>query len=536
MTSSADRPRLLVEQLDATARAFPEHLAIVHGDRRLTWAQVAAESIRLAGALLARGIGRGDNVALWLPNRPEWLLLWLAAVRIGAVVVPVNTRYKPDEAAYVLRRSDARLLVTVDEFLGVDHRAAFAEICPDWTADGGSPALPALRDVVVIGNPGPHTAFDGLLAGAAAVAPQRVAEATAAAGPDERVIIVFTSGTTGFPKGVLHTHDAVRMAQTVADWLDLGPADRVLGHLPLFHVAGVFSSFLLALVGGGALIQMDRWEPAAALDLIEAERVSVLSGIPTHFVDLLSLDVRGRDLTSLRTGWIGGSYIPPDVVRGARDVLGMTALLPVYGMTETTSCTTLGRADDPEESLLLGKGVPLGGYEVAVVDPENRRPVPAGEVGEVAVRGYTVMKGYYADPEATAAVLDADGWFHTGDLGAFDERGYLRITGRRSDMFIVGGNNVHPADVERVLLEHERIKAAHVVARPDPRLGEVGVAFVEPVDGQELGAADVLAHATARLASFKVPRAVQVLHEWPLTPTGKVRTDRLRELAAEVGS
>ncbi len=518
---------LLADRLDATARTFAEHLAIVHGDRRLTWSQVGDQSARIARALLARGIGRGDHIALWLPNHPDWLLIWLAAVRIGAAVVPVNTRYKADEAAYVIGKSDAGLLFIEDRFLGIDYLATVREI---------RARLPQLHEVVVLGKaPEDFVGYGTLLRGADQVSDARLTEAEAAVSPDALVIIVFTSGTTGFPKGVLHTHDVVRMADTVAHWLELHPGDRILGHLPLFHVSGVFSSFLLALMTGGALIQLDRWNAATALELIERERISVLSGIPTHFVDLLdSPDLQRRDVSSLRTGWIGGSYIPPEVVRGAREKLGMEALLPVYGMTETTSCTTLGRKTDPLEARVAGNGVSLGGYEVAVIDPDTRRPIATGAEGEIAVRGYTVMKGYYKEPEATAAVLGSDGWLCTGDLGAFDEEGYLRITGRRSDMFIVGGNNVHPADIEHVLLEHGGVKAAHVVPGPDPRMGEVAIAFVQAAKGEGFGEREMIDHARSRLASFKVPRRVVMMDEWPMTPTGKVELARLRELAADL--
>ena len=517
---------LLTDRLDATARAHPDDLALVHADRRLTWAEVASGSEHLARALLARGVSAGDHVGLWLPNRPDWVLLWLAAVRIGAAVVPVNTRYKADEAAYVLGKAGVTTVVVEQGFLGIDYAGALA---------GVRDRLPALRDVIALGPPTAGAVPWAEFTAGADTVDDRTLHAATATDPDARIIIVFTSGTTGFPKGVVHTHDAVRMMDTVADRLDLSAADRVLGHLPLFHVAGVFSSFLLALLRGGALVQMDHWDAAAALELVERERVSVLSGIPTHFVDLLSCpDLTHRDVTSLRTGWIGGSFIPPEVVRGARDRLGMAALLPVYGMTETTSTTTLARVTDPPESLLLGRGVPLGGYDVAVVDPATRTAVGVGVEGEVAVRGYTVMKGYWDEPEATAAVLDPDGWFYTGDLGTFDDEGYLRITGRRSDKFIVGGNNVHPADVERVLLAHPAVVTAHVVPRPDARLGEVGVAFVEPVPGMALSAAGIRAWATERLASFKVPARVVITEDWPMTATGKVRRARLREIAADL--
>lgn len=536
-TSSTDQtPGRLFDVLEATATRVPDHLAIVHGDRRMTWSQVRDESVDLAKALIARGVVAGDHIALWLPNHPEWLLLWLAASRIGAVVVPVNTRYKPAEAAYVLTKSNATCLFIEESFLGTDYVQAFGEMCPDWGPGerDGSAQLPDLQHVIVLGAARDGlTSYDDFRRGAQDVPVSAVEQAQETIPTSAPVIIVFTSGTTGFPKGVVHTHGAMRMVATVVAWLEIGPQDRILGHLPLFHVAGAFSSFSLALMSGAALIQLDRWDAAEALELVEREGITVLSGIPTHFVDLLSSpDLAQRDTSSLRTGWIGGSNIPAAVVRGARESLGVSALLPVYGMTELTSCTTLGRTTDPDESLMLGKGVPLGGYEVAIVDPESRVPVPTGQEGEVAVRGYLVMQGYYREPEATAAVLDDNGWFYTGDLGVLDEAGYLQITGRRSDMFIVGGNNVNPADVERVLVAHPGVKAAHVAARPDDRLGEVAVAFVEVVEGMHLTEQDVLGYTTGRLASFKVPRAVVFMTEWPMTPTGKVQRNQLRVLAA----
>lgn len=530
-------PVLLSHQLDETAAKFGSRTALVHGTTRLSWAEVAEDSRRLAKALLAQGIRRGDNVALWLPNHPQWILMWLAAVRIGAAVVPINTRYKPDEAAYILAKSEARMLVIEESFLGVDFVEAFRAICPDW--DGSRSAnLPDLRAVVLEGGAQQDMlSFATFASSGAQVADAELRAAAELAAVDDTVIIVFTSGTTGHPKGVMHNHNALRMMRSVTQWMRISEEDRVLGHLPLFHVAGVFSSFLPALIAGGALVQLDQWEPTAALEVIAAEDVSVLSGIPTHFIDLLRHPRLAEfDVSALRTGWIGGSTVPAEVVTQVRTRLGMEALLPVYGMTETTSTTTMGRPTDPLESLAAGKGVPLGGYEVAVVDPAAHQPVPVGAEGEVAVRGYTVMKGYYRDEEATKAVLAADGWFYTGDLGVFDENGYLAITGRLSDKFIVGGNNVHPADVEHVLVAHPAVKQAHVVARPDDRLGEVAVAFIERVAGDDLTAAAVIAYCRERLAAFKVPRDVHFVDQWPTTPTGKIQRFRLREIAAATPS
>ncbi|MDX6287040.1 MAG: fatty-acyl-CoA synthase [Frankiales bacterium] len=536
MSEDASHRELLSQRLDATAAAMPDALAIVHGDRRLTWRDVQEQSEQIAASFLAAGVTRGDHVALWLPNHPEWLVLWLGAARIGAVVVPVNTRYKPAEAEYVLRKSESTMLFVEDSFLGIDYVSAFRAICPDW--DGtSSTKLPDLRHVVRLGDSdksidgfGSYSAF---LAAGADVPQSDVEAAQDKVSPDDTLIIVFTSGTTGFPKGVVHTHDALRMMTAVTAWLGLDSSDRVLGHLPLFHVAGVFSSFLPALIAGGALVQLDSWDATEALRLVQDEQISVLSGIPTHFIDLLwHPELSSFDTRSLRTGWIGGSAIPAEVVDGAREKLGMKAILPVYGMTETTSTTTLGRPTDSKESLLAGKGVPIGGYEVAVVDPETRTSLDPGQEGEVAVRGYTVMKGYYHEPEATAAVMDDAGWFYTGDLGVFDADGYLAITGRRSDKFIVGGNNVHPADIELVLLKYPGVKQAYIVARPHRRLGEVAVAFVEMDSGIDATADEIKSFCSSSLASFKVPRDVIFVDTWPMTPTGKVQRFRLRELAA----
>lgn len=528
---------LLCEQLDDTAEKFGDNPGIIHAGTRLTWAQVGEQSRWLAKALLAHGVTRGDNVALWFPNHPGWLVMWLAAVRIGAAVVPINTQYKPAEAAYILAKSEAKALIMEDSFLGKDFVESFREMCPDWNGRNTT-QLPDLNTVILLGRNAEGTIpYADFLASSNSVSDAELEIAAARAEPEDTIIIVFTSGTTGNPKGVMHSHNALRMMRSVVQTLGIGPEDRILGHLPLFHVSGVFSSFLPALITGGALVQMDRWDPAVALQVIADEGISVLSGIPTHFIDLLRHpDVRNFDTSSLRTGWIGGSTIPAEVIAGARETLGMSALLPVYGMTETTSTTTLGRPSDSVESLLAAKGVPLGGYEVRVVDPHSREPLPTGAEGEVSVRGYTVMKGYYRDEEATAAVLDPDGWFYTGDLGVFDSNGYLSITGRLSDKFIVGGFNVHPADIEHVLAAHPQVKQAHVVSRPDERLGEVAVAFVETVPGADLDAEEITEYCRGRLASFKVPRSFIFVDAWPTTPSGKIQRFKLRETALSTHS
>jgi len=529
-------PQLLTEALDHTVDSLPNSLAIVDEDVRLTWRDVDRLSRGVAKSLLASGLGPGDHIAVWLPNRPEWLLLWLGALRIGAVVVPVNTKFKTSEAAYVIQKSDARIIFLLDSFLGTDYEDRLLEMCPDWDrlAEVPSRDFPELRTAVVLGassRVGPT--FEDFMAAGNQVSDEALHAAAGRISATDTVAIVFTSGTTGFPKGVMHDHRALRMMTEVSEWFDYTARDRILGHLPFFHVAGLFSSFLPSVITGAAIVLMQQWSAQRALALIEQERVSVLSGIPTHFLDLLSHeDLASYDTSSLRIGWIGGSSIPPEVIRGCDETLKMDALLPIYGMTETTSTTAVGRIGDPLDIRLAGKGVPLGGYEVSIVDAATGEHLPPGAEGEIVVRGYTVMRGYYRDAEATAEVFDEDGWFHTGDLGVFDQAGYLQITGRLKDMFIVGGNNVHPADVEAVLLDVPGVKQAYVVARRHPRLGEVGVAFLEREGPAAPTEEQVLAHCRANLAPFKVPRDVFIVDAWPLTPTGKIQRFRLREMAA----
>jgi fatty-acyl-CoA synthase len=528
---------VLFDTLDRTLRRDPDGLAIVDRGIRLTWAEVDERSRQVARGLLARGVGRGDHVAVWLPNWSEWLLIWLGALRLGAVVVPVNTKFKAHEAGYVIRKSDAKVLFVPSSFLGIRYEELLREICPTWSVGADRPCteLPELRDLVVLGEPSElGMGYEEFLTAGDEVGSGAVDEASRQVVPDDAVAIVFTSGTTGFPKGVVHDHRVLRMMTAVSEWFSYSSDDRILGHLPLFHVAGLFSSFLPAMINGGAFVLMEQWDPTRALELIDSERVSVLSGIPTHFLDLLShSELDSYDTSSLRIGWIGGATIPPEVIRGCSETLGMDGLLPIYGMTETTSTTAVGRVDDPLDVRLSGKGLPIGGYEVSVVDPSTGAHLRPGEEGEIVVRGYTVMRGYYRDPEATAAVFDDDGWFHTGDLGIFDRDGYLQITGRLKDMFIVGGNNVHPADVENVLLRMPGIRQAYVVARQDDRLGEVGVAFIERDSDDAPSREDVVAYCRAHLSSFKVPRDVVFMDSWPLTPTGKIQRFRLRELASE---
>jgi fatty-acyl-CoA synthase len=529
-------PITIAGQLERTAEAHGERLALIFGDRRLSWAEAREASRDLARAMLATGVRRGDHIAVWLPNYPDWVLLWFASAYVGAVVVPINTRYKTEEVGYILGQCDARLLVMIDEFVGIDYLAMLAQLCPRLGADAlpNEIDFPELRQVTVVGRaPEGAQPFADFLAAGGGISDADLDSVAAVVDPEDATIIVYTSGTTGHPKGAVHSHRVLRNEYSISEAMAIGAESRVMNHMPFFHVAGAFTGILPPLITGGAMVLMDRWDSTEAFELIEQEGVTVMSGIPTHFIDLLNhprLDE--YDTSTLRAGWIGGANNPPDVIDGAIERLGLEGLLPVYGMTETTSITTIPRLDDPREVIVAGKGRPVSDFELKIVDPDTREELPAGREGEVCVRGHLVMQGYYRKPEATAAVIDKDGWFHSGDLGVLDDAGYLSITGRTSDLFIVGGANAYPAEIEIAVCEHPAVMQAYVVGVPHHRLGEVGFAFVQrrsPVSENE-----ITAFCRKRLADYKVPRFVHFVDDWPLTATGKIQRFRLSETAREL--
>jgi fatty-acyl-CoA synthase len=528
-------PLTIAQQLERTAAAFAEREALIAPERRLTWGEVREEARGFARALAAGGVGNGDHVAIWLPNQLEWVLGWFATAYVGAVVVPLNSRYKVDEVSYILRQSDSKLLLMREEFLGIDFAGMLDRLAPPAQGSRDTSEFPELDSIVMLGRPIDGVRpFEEFLAAGAELDDAELDRRSAAVQHDQPTIIVYTSGTTGHPKGAVHTHLILRNECSIAEWLDIGPESRILGHMPFFHVAGGFSGILPALISGGALVLMDHWDVDAALRLIEEERITSFSGIPTHFIDLLNHPrLEQSDTSSLHSGWIGGASNPPEVIDGAISRLGMDRILPVYGMTETTSVTTFPRPDDPREVILSGKGVPVSDFELKVVDLDSGEELDHGQEGEVCVRGHCVMQDYYRNPEATAAAIDKDGWFHTGDLGVLDERGYLGITGRKTDMFIVGGANAYPAEIELALSEHPDIVQGYVVGAPDPRLGEVGFAFVQRRAGAEVTEEDVRRFCRERLANFKVPRYVRFVDDLPITATGKIQRFRLQEMAAE---
>jgi acyl-CoA synthetase (AMP-forming)/AMP-acid ligase II len=506
------------------ARRDGDGAAIVSEDERLTYADLAARVGAAARALIASGVEPGDRVAVWAPNSPEWIVAALGVTTAGGVLVPINTRFKGTEAAYVLERSGARALFTVRGFLDTDYPALLASAGAE---------LPALAHTILLsGEPDQSAiAWDDFAGRGRGVPDADVDARVEAIGPDDPSDVVFTSGTTGSPKGVVMTHgQTLRAYLDWCDWADLRPHDRYLIANPFFHIFGYKAGCLACLIRGATIFPLAVFDAGVVLEIVERERISVLPGPPTIYHSLLDHpDCARRDISSLRVGVTGAADIPVELIRRVREELPFERILTGYGLTEAGTVTGC-RPDDDFEHIATTVGVPWPGFEVRIVTDSG--DAAAGEPGEVVVRGETVTRGYLDDAEATAAAIDADGWLHTGDLGTIDDDGYLRIVGRIKDMFIVGGFNAYPAEIENLMLRHPRVAQVAVIGVPDDRLGEVAKAFVVLTPGPPIEAAAMVEWARGEMANFKVPRAVEFLDALPVNATGKIVKDELRKRSA----
>lgn len=521
------------EALRRSAERWPDSEFVIGEGERVTYREFDARVDRLASGLLRLGVGLGDKVACWLTNSPWWVLTWLACCRIGATVVSINTRYKTDEVAFILQQSDAKVLIAMSRYWEIDYLGMIRDMVPGFEDDGlPSAEFPKLESVLLWKDER-HPGIQSLeQISAAPFDEAAVRAAEAAVDTEDPVVIIYTSGTTGVPKGAMHCHRVLIEGQNIARAMHMAPGDKVLGYMPLYHVAGSVATVIPTMQHGCAIVMMPQWEPADALSIIAEERINVMGGIPTHFIDLLQQsETAPRDTTCLKSAWIGGAPVTPKIARAVKDRLHFDALQAVYGMTETMGMTTLSEFDAPIEVTCENKGKPVGDYEVKVVDPETGAERPVGEDGEIWVRGYLVMLGYYQNPEATNDAITPDGWFRTGDLGRFDIDGYLQITGRAKEMFIVGGSNAYPAEIERFLETHPDIDQAVVCGAPHARLGEVCFAFVMSKAGAVLTPEGVIDFCRGSIADYKVPRRVQIVPDFPRTSTNKIQRYLLQQEA-----
>jgi acyl-CoA synthetase (AMP-forming)/AMP-acid ligase II len=511
-------PRLV----QASAARYGEKSAVEDGAIRLSFSQLADAGLRAARAFCAAGIEPGDRVAIWAPNIAEWIVAAIGLQSAGGVLVTLNTRFRGAEAGYVLRKSGARILCTMGDFLGVNYVEALRR-----------EDLPDLERIVVLREAAEGaTSWHDFLAAGDSVSDEAARARADAVSPDDLSDLIFTSGTTGRPKGVMTTHGQnLRAFEVWSEVVGLREGDRYLIVNPFFHSFGYKAGWLSALMRGATSIPHAVFDVPAVLERVGRERISVLPGPPTLYQSILAHPDRGKyDLSCLRLSVTGAAAIPVELIHRMRDELGFETIITGYGLTESCGIVSMCRYDDDPETIATTSGRAIPGVEVRCVNPEGEE-VPRGEPGEVVVRGYNVMRGYFDEAEETAEAIDADGWLHTGDIAVMDDRGYLRITDRIKDMYIVGGFNCYPAEVENLMFASGQFAQTAVIGIPDERMGEVGMAFVVPAPGSEVTPESVIAWCRENMANYKVPRVVEVVDSLPTNAAGKVTKFVLRDRA-----
>ncbi|WP_321418826.1 AMP-binding protein [uncultured Methanomethylovorans sp.] len=522
----------------------PDREFMVYPDRdlRFTYKEFDERVNTLAKGLLAIGIGKGDHVGIWAKNVPDWLTFMFATAKIGAVLVTVNTAYKSHEAEYVVKQSDMKALAIIDGFRDVDYISIMYELVPELkTQQRGklrSDRFPYLKSVIFIGQEkhrGMYNSAELLLLGKHGNDEElhRIKESLNC---NEVVNMQYTSGTTGFPKGVMLTHSNIlNNGLSIGDRQKFTSDDRLCLPVPLFHCFGIVLGVMSILTHGATLVMLEIYDPLMVLAAVQKEKCTALYGVPTMFIAEYTHPMfKMFDLSSLRTGIMAGSTCPIDAMKRVIKDMHCTEITSVYGLTEASPGITQTTTDDAVELRVETVGRAFPGVEAAVLNPETYEPLPPNTIGEICCRGYNVMKGYYNMPEETKKAIDGNGWLHSGDLGTCDENGYYRITGRIKDMIIRGGENVYPREIEEFLYTVDGVKDAQVVGIPDEKYGEIVGAFVMLNDGAQLTEEDIQDYARTKIARYKVPKHIFFVNEYPLTASGKIQKFKLRELAVKL--
>lgn len=521
------------------ADRFGDREALVFRDERYTFAEVLARIDEVAKGLMALGVQPGDHVALWMMNRAEWIFAMFALAKIGAVQVPVNTRFRTHDLAYLLQQSDTHYLIAHDTSGPINYLEMITEVVrlPDTGCEINDPDYPELKQVIIFGEPGHPgcVGWDNMLSTAGSIDDDALATRAAAVDPDDPVFIMYTSGTTGFPKGVMHNHIMLRLIEERGFRLSITQNDTILNYLPLFHLFSYSEGALMSMLTGARQILTETFDPDECMALIESERATVLHGFETHLKDLMEAHERRQgDISTLRTGLFAcGMKSSAPICRRAAEVLAPLVTITGYGMSEMGAGTMIGSLADSVEQRAETSGYIAPGYECKIIDVDTGAEQPVGIPGEIVFRGYGMMLCYYKKPQETAACYDADGWFHTGDTGVYRADGYMRFLGRYKDMLKVGGENVDPMEVEGLLLQFNGVQQVAVVSFPDPRLTEVPVAFVQRTPDTDIDENDVIEYCRGKVATFKIPRHVIFIDEFPMTASGKIRKVELREIALD---
>lgn len=515
--TSDNLPSTVPHIAEDAARRWGDAPALLENGEEWSFNELWRNARECGSAFLAHGITKGDRISIWAPNSREWIVIALGALTAGAAIVPLNTRLKGREAGDILRRTNAKLLFTVDDFLDTDYPALIAE-----------EDLPELDETIIVGR----NLSDFLASGNGADDPA-VDEALAKLSPDDISDIMFTSGTTGTPKGVLTTHG--RIIPMFREWtamMGIEEGERYLIVNPFFHSFGFKAGWVAALIAGAVIIPMPSFDIPAVIKRIEQDKVNFIPGPPTIYQSLLAARTENKfDTSSLRGAATGAATVPPELIRRMREELGLVDTVTAYGMTEC-SCITACRRGDPVDLIAESCGKAIPGLEV-IIAGDNGKEVSRGEAGEIWVRGYGVMLGYLDDPEATAEAIDEDCWLHTGDVGIMDDNDYIRITDRKKDMYISGGFNCYPAEIEKLLCDHPSVEMVAVIGIPDERMGEIGQAFVVPRPGQTPNQSEIIDWARENMANYKIPRHVTIVDALPTNASGKVLKTELRDRMLE---
>lgn len=515
--------------VSAAAEKYADSIFLEEGDTKISFRDFFEQCFQVASALIAKGITPGDRIAVWAPNISEWVIAALGAQCAGAILVTLNTRYKGSEAAYILQKSRTKLLFSIGQFLDCNYPAMLE-----------NENLPDLADIIVFRQTEnsaanckiKQTRWEDFLELSTRTFPEHVAQCMAEVSGDNISDILFTSGTTGSPKGVMTSHEQnLRAFTTFAEIVGLEQGDRYLVINPFFHSFGYKAGILSCLIKGVTLLPHAVFNASDILKRIAKDKISVMPGPPTLFQSLLAHpDLDKYDISSLKRATTGAAVIPVEMIHQMRNKLGFETIITAYGLTESCGLVTMCRSGDSAETIATTSGRAIPGIELRCVDSNNCE-VPRGEAGEIVFRGYNVMKGYFENETATAESIDSEGWLHTGDVGILDEQGNLRITDRLKDMFITGGFNCYPAEIEKILAGHEGITMSAVIGIPDERMGEVAMAFIVPKPGIALNEAEMLSWCREKMANYKVPRRIKFVEALPLNASGKVVKPDLRKMA-----
>ena len=525
--------------LDTMVENYPDQYAFKYTtlDYTRTYSEFRRDVDKVAAALIDLGVKPGYHVAIWATNVPQWFLTFWATVKIGAVLVTVNTAYKIHEAEYLLRQSDTHTLVMIKDCKDSDYEEIMQELCPELASMKQGDALyskklPFLRNIVTVGfsMKGAMT-WEQMLDRAHNVPTEEVRRRAAEVRPDDVCNMQYTSGTTGFPKGVMLTHsNIINNGKIIGDRMDLSTADRMMIQVPMFHCFGMVLSMTSMMTHGGTLCPLPYFSPKSSLACVNDEHITCFNGVPTMFIAMFNHeDFSKTDFSYVRTGIMAGSNCPPELMRRAAAEMNMTEILSVYGQTESSPGCTMGEVNEDLDHRVETVGSAFPGVECKIIDPETGEDLPDGENGEFVARGFNIMKGYYKMPKATAQTIDKDGWLHTGDICCRTDDGYYKVTGRLKDMIIRGGENLYPREIEEFYLTHPKVRDVQVVGVPDKRYGEEACAWIILHDGAESDEDEMREYGNSHMARHKVPRYFVFAKEFPMNAAGKILKYKMRD-------